>query len=346
LKRDGATVVLAFHRVLTDADLATTCSLEGIIVRERTFEKLASFLTRHCHVTDISRRSPCPEKEGEKPQVSITFDDGWHDNVTTAFPIVTRHNLPIVIFVCPGLMGQRQPFWPERAIHLLKSACLAGVDKRLLNGLLSSVTNVLPMPAGGPSKAWMESMVEGFKSLVPTVRETVMRQLEDVCSNIEGLTSTPDTTMAWTDFETLRSSGVTFGSHTQSHPILTQIPQERVHKELRGSKAVLEERMGSETCRFVAYPNGSVSEPVRLEAFQTGYQYAFTIESGTWNKQTDPLLIPRINIWEGKLVNPFGHFSRAMAEYNIFWQAYRSSSARASMALVTEAIPLTSHATR
>jgi hypothetical protein len=50
-----------------------------------------------------------------------------------------------------------------------------------------------------------------------------------------------------------------------------------------------------------------------------------TTEKGAWLKNTDPLCIPRVNVYEENLVGPFGHFSPAMFEYTTLWKAWRAT---------------------
>jgi hypothetical protein len=58
---------------------------------------------------------------------------------------------------------------------------------------------------------------------------------------------------------------------------------------------------------------------------------AFTTIPGVFAPDTNPLLIPRINIWERKVTSPAGRFSRAAFEYAVFWKAARAVNPAAAL---------------
>ena len=78
------------------------------------------------------------------------------------------------------------------------------------------------------------------------------------------------------DLGTSRSlceDGISFGSHTCTHPHLLSLSDEQVQHELTASKERLEARLGREI-PFVAYPYGESSSEIRRMAMQRGYRAA------------------------------------------------------------------------
>jgi peptidoglycan/xylan/chitin deacetylase (PgdA/CDA1 family) len=78
------------------------------------------------------------------------------------------------------------------------------------------------------------------------------------------------TAMSWEQVEELAGVGWEIGSHTCSHPHLTQLDDESLAAELRGSREDCEERLGR-ACRSLAYPYGDVDARVMKAAGEAGY---------------------------------------------------------------------------
>lgn len=95
--------------------------------------------------------------------------------------------------------------------------------------------------------------------------------------------------------ETLRAvhdAGVQVGSHTVTHPRLTQLEPEAVGRELADSKAFLEDLLGAPVDHF-CYPKGDYNERVRDQVRMAGYRSALTTVRGAANTAANPFEIPR-----------------------------------------------------
>jgi peptidoglycan/xylan/chitin deacetylase (PgdA/CDA1 family) len=130
-----------------------------------------------------------------------------------------------------------------------------------------------------------------------------------------------DRTMTWQQIEELQSGGVTFGSHTSTHEILTTISAAEAEKEIVSSRALIQERL-KVPCSLFSYPNGDYSTHVRGLVAAAGYKFAFLNQDpGVWTRDCDPLLIPRVNVCEYHLVDAKGDFSPLIFDYAVVWNA-------------------------
>ncbi len=323
LARRGGVIVLTFHRVLAESEQARSYSPHGMVVREQTFESLARHVADRYQSLRLGDKKAASQTSG-KPRLVFTFDDGWLDNAQKAFPIARKYDIPLTIFICSGRIGKQLPFWPERFMALWRAAELSEKASRELFTLLAEVRGArMAIPANG--RARVDWALDTLKRVPKERREHLLLQMEQAIGPAARLggKDCPDATMSWNDVTALAGGGVTFGSHSQSHEILPQIPPEEAQLELSESKHAIAEQLKKE-CRFFSYPNGDSSPSVRELVAQAGYELAFLNQPGVWMRDTDPFSIPRINVWEGKLVGPSGTFSPVVFEYTVFWKAYRA----------------------
>lgn len=78
--------------------------------------------------------------------------------------------------------------------------------------------------------------------------------------------------MTWDQLGELRDAGWEIGSHTRSHPFLTQLDDDALGAELAESRAECEARLGA--CPTIAYPYGDVDERVVAATAAAGYTAA------------------------------------------------------------------------
>jgi peptidoglycan/xylan/chitin deacetylase (PgdA/CDA1 family) len=319
IRRNGA-VVLTFHRILAEDAVAQTASLSGIVVREATFESLLWHVKECYSVLDLANGGP--QDSRESIQVAITFDDGWEDTFSTALPIARRFHVPFTIFVCPELMDKPVPFWPERIVALIRSAENSTNAMKLVYRALTSAGHsdwASSVAEGNGDRA--SDLIERLKSLPGEERDGLLRALLSCeVPPKDYPNGTVDRTMSWSQLAQLHQAGVSIGSHTNRHEILTRIPMAQVEQEVSESRAALEGHL--EHCSLFSYPNGDVSPEVRDIVGQCGFKLAFINSPGVWRASGDPLLIPRINLSEGHLVGLDGCFSPLALEYRIFWKAF------------------------
>jgi peptidoglycan/xylan/chitin deacetylase (PgdA/CDA1 family) len=101
-------------------------------------------------------------------------------------------------------------------------------------------------------------------------------------------------TMRWDDLRGLVERGVAVGSHTVTHPHLTELSDEELDRELVTSKQQLEDELGRE-CATLAYPFGDEDPRVRAAAKRAGYAAAFSLTSRPL--PLDPFGVPRVGVY-------------------------------------------------
>ena len=291
-------IVLTFHRVLEDDGLRQTASLAGMIVRRSTFADFLKYAAATCEFADLVQEPNWTP--GSRLKLSLTFDDGWSDNASVAFPLASASQAPMLIFIVPERMGSALPFWPERAAALLEHT-FRTVGRSL-------------------EASYIEQTIESLKGLPASERDQRLEQLAAEHSVPE---SAPDVdrTMTWEQARQLAQLGVRFGSHTSTHEILTAVPLDQAEQEICGSRGRIEHEL-DKACELFSYPNGDCSSEVRKLVENAEYKLAFLNQApGVWTRDCDPYQIPRVNVCEFHLVNASGNFSPLMFDYAVVWNA-------------------------
>ncbi|HKB50521.1 MAG TPA: polysaccharide deacetylase family protein [Solirubrobacterales bacterium] len=100
--------------------------------------------------------------------------------------------------------------------------------------------------------------------------------------------------VTWEMIEEMKEGGFEVGSHTLTHPHLSQLDDEALREELWESRARIKDRLGA--CDTLAYPFGDWSGRVAAAAAECGYSYAFSLPTKTGQRRATPHSIPRINV--------------------------------------------------
>lgn len=288
IARERAIVVLMFHRVLNDDDWERTNSLPGMIIRDRTFASLIDHAVRSADIVPAEDGRP-GTGQGLRPRLIFTFDDGWIDNATVALPIATERQVSFTIFVCPGLMDSHEPFWTERAVAF---------------------------SGGEPADA--NEFIEKLKRMPPSERREKMTSL---ANRPRRDPAEVDRTMSWDDVRRLQDAGVTFGSHSYEHEILTHLHGAELSRDLARARVEIQEKLQN-ACLLMAYPNGGTSPEVAAAVAGAGHAIAYTTDPRIWMRGEGAHNVPRINMCEAKLVGPSGTFSGAAFDYAVYWRPF------------------------
>ncbi len=240
---------------------------------------------------------------GVERMAAVTFDDGYQDFYEHAFPLLRRKGIPAAVFVVTEYAGTARVPLHDRLYLLL--ARRRGARLEPMPGIR------LPDISGMPPYAAMRALVE---TLSQEALEGVVRRLEAVDSLPEGLLRGWQP-LSWETLARLQDAGVTIGSHTRSHTLMTNESAARVREEAAGSRKELEARLGA-AVRHFAYPSGRFDAAAVRAVAAAGYEFAYT--TCTHRSPEYPLLtIPRTLLWEKSSLNTFGSFSGAVLDCQI-----------------------------
>ena len=285
--------VLNYHRIEDTARAGFDTFKPNVSARPEEFALQLDYLTRWFRV--VSLREVVAWLDGEKtlpPHAAlITFDDGYLDNYTQAYPILRERDLPATIFLTTGHIQQDDPFYWDMiayCFHHTRRDTVAFPDGR--QGHWKNETEL-----GRVSN----ELIESLKLLAETEKQAWVARLPEMLDVSIPAGHFKNLMMSWNQIREMRRGGIEFGGHTMHHPILTRIALEQANEEIAGSKARIEQELG-ETVHGFAYPNGGKKDFNRAIEQMTaaaGYRVAFTLLNGPAGHREvkrDPFAIRRI----------------------------------------------------
>lgn len=207
--RDRA-LVLMYHRVLP-ADAVPDDIKPGMYVTTDTFAKHLDYLASHHEVVSLDDIYEwlAGRRQFSRIPCAITFDDGWEDNYTHAFPLLRGHRMTATIFVITDQLGRA---------HM----------------------------------------------------------------------------MTWSQVREMEQTGISFGSHTATHPVLTALDEPAVRDELTRSWARLQDEVRRPS-RWFCYPKGAYNN-LSLGVARELYAAALSTEEGPIARGDDLHHLQRIAI--------------------------------------------------
>lgn len=103
--------------------------------------------------------------------------------------------------------------------------------------------------------------------------------------------------LGWDELRGLAEVGWEIGSHTCTHPRLSQIGEAEIAAELSDSRRECEDRMGT-ACDSLAYPYSDFDERAVRAAGKAGYRFATTVPRRP--EAPLPLQWPRVGVYQGQ----------------------------------------------
>jgi peptidoglycan/xylan/chitin deacetylase (PgdA/CDA1 family) len=209
--------ILYYHRI-EDED-HRSC------VRPEQFRQQLTYLATHgYHVIALEElgRALLSGETLPRQSVVLSFDDGFADNYTRAFPLLQQFGYTATIFLTVGFIG----------------------------------TAELPVLSG--------------------------RHL-------------PARPLTWPQVEEMGRYGLSFGSHTLTHPSLPQLGAAELQRQVADSRRLLEDKVAC-AIPFFCYPKGEFTSTVKAVVQQAGYHGACSVYPGAVRAKSDLFALPRTYI--------------------------------------------------
>lgn len=261
-------VVLMYHGVAKDS--WTVSEGNWLQVRESEFRKQMEHLKEHYNVVSLSEALKTIGRPSKKPKAVITFDDGYANNYTVAYPILKELQVPATIFLVPSMVDTNNLFWYDR----LRTSLVGNIESNKIEEIVESYKSRHPHT--------IDHLVDEF---VRGYRLAAGQQVQEAYG-----------ILTYGQIYEMQGSGlITFDSHTQRHEILTQLVNDEPYETIGQSLEVMRSR-GIECGNVFCYPNGRYHTDHFDTLSRLGFNAAVSTICRTWNAEDFSYEIPRVGV--------------------------------------------------
>jgi peptidoglycan/xylan/chitin deacetylase (PgdA/CDA1 family) len=206
------------------------------------------------------------------PSVVITFDDGYRDNYTIAYPILKYHDVPAILFVATQMVNARQMPWWDVIAYLIKRCTKPNI--RFDDQQFSM--DHQKKDAISFFQLWMKQ--EPYERT-----KYLLQELSDMCDvALPELGQQDSEILTWEEIREMMQHRIAIGSHTHTHRVLSTISPSAQKEEMILSKLLIEQNIGRPVVS-ISYPVGElryITSETSNVAASAGYLIGFTTNTG------------------------------------------------------------------
>jgi peptidoglycan/xylan/chitin deacetylase (PgdA/CDA1 family) len=313
-------LVIGYHSVVEDVRTHLGRAILPNLISCGMLERQLDWLGQHFRFLSLDELGERLENGDpfNEPLAAITFDDGYAGVYHHALPLLQRKGIPAGMFVVTEMLGRAHLQVYDKLFLLL-----AGALPKLRYSL-ERFTSLLESHAVHVSRSDLKQVIRDpyatMRMLFTTLTQKQLRRaieaLETVVKIRDG--DFPELhSLTWDMVRELDRAGMTIGSHTQTHALLTLENPKRMANQVVGSLLTLQEKLRKPVAHF-AYPDGRFNPTVVSCVAEAGYRFGYTTCLHRDAKYPS-LTIPRKLLWENSAMDPFEGFSNIFMHCHAHW---------------------------
>jgi peptidoglycan/xylan/chitin deacetylase (PgdA/CDA1 family) len=226
--------------------------------------------------------------------LAVTVDDGYGDFQEAGYPVFAKYGIPVTVFLVTDFIDGKSWLWFDRMVYAFRQAKVAEARIAMPGGKVAH----FKLESAASRRAAGQQLADLAVHLSPADRRELIYTLPRLLQVEIPEQAPPEyQSLSWEEVRSLASSGVEFGAHTKTHPILSSLTESaELREEIAGSKSRIECELDRPVLHF-CYPNGKMRDigPAAAETVRAaGMQTAVTAEPGLNRRRQDAFLLRRI----------------------------------------------------
>ncbi len=248
----GRVAILFYHGVSAREPFEGIRNYQGKHVRLSRFRAHLEFLSRHYRVLPL--QEVVDALRGGRPlprrTTVITFDDGYENNATVAVPALRAAGMTAAFFLSTTYIETDRCLWVDEIEQAIASTDLSELVVDSLDH-----EERLPLRSDAERRA-ADRRIRAIGKSLPD--ESLGRWLEEFFARnaLEVPRASGDYRfLTWDQVRDMHAAGMTIGSHTVNHAIITRVQEVKRVEEILGARRACEKALGVR-CETFAYANG------------------------------------------------------------------------------------------
>lgn len=272
LKITNKPVVLCYHRI----------TKQKLDIQVAFFKKLGEIKPFKDLVGNSINAKP-------KFSMALTMDDCYYQDFTNATQVLEKHNLPCTFFVPTQYSINNTPLWPLKIIKMFKDAPLS---------IINNEGQKITFTSEQEKEAYKNKLINELASSNTQTSE-IEKRVEQLCQLNNYTSASADNVINKEVIKQYANNVLfSFQSHTVTHPKLYLQADDELEYEFVASKKYLH-NFSQEEQYLICYPYGSAKHIGNSHTIASKfYTNGVTLQTGSIKKNTNPMLIPRIGIYE------------------------------------------------
>ncbi len=213
----------------------------------------------------------------KKKTIAITFDDGYENNYTNAYPLLRKFGFPATMFIISQCVENDNAVTWYDYLDFIKQDLNVS---QLQNGKFKTIAEL---------KRYIQTInIEQRKTLFAEIEKQI-----DIKNYIAKLPREFWKLMNTQQLRELSDSGlIEIAAHTHNHPNLGDIKVEDAKQEVTQCKQLLEGVIQKEV-RSIAFPDGSYTDEVKKVCVDAGYKNLLAVDYRCASDAKDKTILPR-----------------------------------------------------
>jgi peptidoglycan/xylan/chitin deacetylase (PgdA/CDA1 family) len=276
-----------FHRVNEEKDVIWPP------MRPSLFLSIIKQLTKKFTVVSLEQylNNP-PAFQTKRRLATISFDDGYKDNIEFAAPILKKFNCPASFYVVSGCIDNNIPTWTYILDNIFQKTSQKDINLHYI--FVPAKFKNIPLQLITPADQLIKDIKIWLKKISNQQRQLILKEISEQCNDVP---LPVNKMMSWSDIRQLDQDGFIIGSHSHTHPLLASLQvEEEISAELKVSSQKIKQEIGKRP-QTISYPVGNYDERVVRLSKEAGYQYGLAVGQQFFRTdKDDDFKIPRAEL--------------------------------------------------